>query len=1472
MYRQHELQQQEKLQLQQQQQQKLRKLQSQPARSRNQRSDQHSHPKQRYVQPNWHHPPSNGRGRGGQNRVIISPILTDPDRYDFYSEGSVNVGGERRYNKPNKNDNNNNNNTSSDKVPAKAITVLEPQQVSEVGTTGACSKASLTQKGGVQIPETDYDNVAAMVPRLSRVLQEDGVTGAQGIPGEVSYEAGVHGRQELMGEEEPEMEGEFVCERAIDRREETICIGPSPLIIAAVSAVSLAGCARESLRERRAEEGGALGCDSGMPDGRGGEGEQCARSVDEQRVSTDHCGVRASQGSAQCPHQGKICIGHAGENTRDDDGGSGRDTGKESGTATCQKRLNNSGGRVAGEKPISEDNARASDEANLSADQVPAGDRDGVIDTHSGTVESSASQAKRENLLDSAITESDPNLSGSTDGQDCSSLNGVCDTQKINAALETGVTTAANNGCPSDSKETDSATYLNGEDGSSPCHNGDSDGGRAQVMGNQTSSARVGSAGGGFRPKKLLHKDRNVESPSSRVDAAVHFKKESSESAGSDGGSISILSERKQLCSGGSEETHPSAATGVFRQVAETASTQEKSGVLNDLNKKPSVTQNSHQALGQPTQLNSRRLTAHSNIPVLAADDFEQKDMKARDYYEDDYSSLSSSYSTIKSSQNDLSTDDGRNSSQTSHNVPGEATPTAATANNHHSYSAAASTISNPLSGTTPATVTQLGDTARSVKLGPKTEDIYALPVPRRMRSPAKANLVRQKDVQEEEDEEDVKATGPPPVPERLVEGVESSTIEKSITSSLATPHSSSSSKASRVTHDVFESQPNVQLVNTVQVTCQMKKSHTTCGSLNRAASSRDAFAEPYCHRGLYYGSFATGPCYDYFSLGRKPKRLPRVKTLTDSQGMAMSLDKLLKLRRQSPSPASSSSRTQLSQEPSVEDIIRSCSEYDMSVPQEPVYRDRTSSDADATRSPLDRTPNPRGPLLSFTEASQIKIPDGWDGYGGASNRRPANAKALIRAARNNKKLRASAKEARSKPAAGIYKSDSVRSAPPAPEDMRSAEDSIQAYTEIDPARSHQVKGGSEGSETKTDLIETYASDQKFGLPPSSSSSSTDTHSTSRPHSRAEKKAEAEVVTLKPTEQPEDYIRLREGAGKGYRREASFTSSSSRSSATSTVTVVAPDQLSFCSEPHSTTPCAATSSCAHTDSQPDTDPAAVRPTQGLIPSSSSNEGATPRTDPPTVSVTTISAGTATAAGQIVTVGKLRPADPNSGGGSEAKNGRNLSSSSEPAIIASSSGRSEVPSQRQKSSSDEKSSSGRPTSSSLAHGQKSLSTDSQTSHTSASSASAASKKRKMETESSKHTNKQKETKGSDKKSYSLKWLKPSDKSTKNKASVKASHEEPQIHLSITSEPDSRGSSLTTSGSLTSDPRSPLTSLGSLEDARNPVFSPLSPGAETSSLTVDTSTSSRDSGRISPFFAVPKSPNHTSSEYTPSDSIY
>lgn len=98
---------------------------------------------------------------------------------------------------------------------------------------------------------------------------------------------------------------------------------------------------------------------------------------------------------------------------------------------------------------------------------------------------------------------------------------------------------------------------------------------------------------------------------------------------------------------------------------------------------------------------------------------------------------------------------------------------------------------------------------------------------------------------------------------------------------------------------------------------------------------------------------------YDYFSLGRRPKR-PRIKTLTDSQGMAVSLDMLLRSRRHS--ILDMSNPTSNDETLSVDDILKSCLEFDDNCA---FYRSRTNSDV---------VRNSSSQPLSFTEVNNIKL------------------------------------------------------------------------------------------------------------------------------------------------------------------------------------------------------------------------------------------------------------------------------------------------------------------------------------------------------------------------------------------------------------------------------------------------------------------------------------------------------------------
>ncbi|KAK6975590.1 serine-rich adhesin for platelets [Biomphalaria glabrata] len=113
---------------------------------------------------------------------------------------------------------------------------------------------------------------------------------------------------------------------------------------------------------------------------------------------------------------------------------------------------------------------------------------------------------------------------------------------------------------------------------------------------------------------------------------------------------------------------------------------------------------------------------------------------------------------------------------------------------------------------------------------------------------------------------------------------------------------------------------------NRVEVTCQMKKS-TTTGMISTLDNSQTSYRDTFRN--------------DYFSLGRRPKR-PRIPTLVDSKGMAVSLDVLLKIRRQNSLEENRASSSSLDTA-SVDDILKSCSEFDPTAP--PGYRSRTSSE-----------------------------------------------------------------------------------------------------------------------------------------------------------------------------------------------------------------------------------------------------------------------------------------------------------------------------------------------------------------------------------------------------------------------------------------------------------------------------------------------------------------------------------------------
>ncbi|GFS12064.1 hypothetical protein ElyMa_001362400 [Elysia marginata] len=1399
-------------------------------------------PKQSYFYPHKQFSGSNGKGRGRQHRVVISPVLSDADEYDFYPDAVVNVGSACGGLLSNNSDNNNNNNNNTGyTVVANATTFAKSHQASGDSAAACRVKQNFTQKGGVQTPKAaDYDNILTAVPRLSRVLEEEGVfLGGKEILDEPRREKAVHGNNTFKTMVEQEIEKKEARayqrgkERAIDRREETICIGPPQHTSSlGLSAAGLSGAARET---RSTGGKGMVGSNDNTEVGGGGDGwvgdEQRPRMGGELCVSTNRCTARGNPDSSTPTfRQGKICISYAGGSTSGDDGGGGccsSNADEESTAATCHQ-LNNAGGqRGEEERLITHYNVvtgsfRDFGRQTSDKDDVTTPENDRADDT---VVLNAASECG--NLHTSAILENNPST------PDLFSSNAVSQPCRTNAEIHKETPTYK----VSINKQADSRLKY------SSSGSGEIITEEVPDMGNQSSSARVSSTSTDSRPRKISLKDKIAQSPSSTVDAAVHFKKDTVSSADSDGGSISIVSETKEPKNyalnslNGINLKEEEKQTNVAAAVPKTTT-----DVWNNLNKEPSHLKDIQEDPDQSSK--STAVGAHANINISPkVVDTDERDLK-------DSVNAASCSSLTKTSINHVDlVDGGGYASSVSPVLPENSTTT--TDLTTESFTKPTETeLSNESETTSPVestiAVTQLGATVRSVKLGPKTEDIYALPVPRTMRPPVRAGLVRQHDV---EHEEEPLASEPPPIPERS-DGVKEP-------QDIIDSKSRQGTQSNITTSEAIE-EPEVQLRhhNTVQVTCQMKKSHTTCGSLNRAASSRDS-EDYHSYRGYYYNSVTTGQSYDYFSLGRKPKRQPRVKTLTDSQGMAMSLDKLLKWRRQN-TDTPSSSTAQLSQEPSVEDILRSCSEYDMSFPSEPVYRDRTSSDADATRLLLDRPTYPRGPLLSFTEASQIKIPDDWAGFGSSSNENRRNS-AKSRMFKNSKKFRASSREVRSKPANGatIQKSDSVRSAPPASDERQmrpSHTEYIATYTKTSTAQTIEQTKRKVSKNEDAEKNRSSASEQEEKLTPSSLSS----HSNSSTNVPIVTKANAEPSRSDGKDHSTDSIRLRETSGKEHVREASFTSSwSSHSSSTSTATVVASDQLCSTLTPHSTS--YAASSSVQDSPQLDTASADSCP----IANSVNNERNTSRDK--TSPVTTNTAATV----QTVNFSKLGPAvlsvKPHSGEESGARNGRNSSLPLDTIIATSSSGKPDVPYKLHEISGDEKSISKQK--SSLTQGKKSQSTDSASS---VNSSASGSKKRKMETGDTSKPTKQKEAKAPDKKSYSLKWLKPSsEKSSKNKSGsknppLKATHEEPHIHLSITSEPDSRSSSLTTSGSFTSDPRSPLTSGGSLDDHRSPVFSPL---PEMSSLTVDTSAPTgffnKDGAGISPCFPAPRSPNHTSS---------
>ncbi|RUS69988.1 hypothetical protein EGW08_022249, partial [Elysia chlorotica] len=785
-----------------QQQQKARRLQHPHGRA-----SQHPNlpPRSRQF------PALSGRGRGG-HRALISPLLSDTDSYDFFPEGSVSVGvAQFPHGSDNNNNNNNNNtNTKSDKACVHALPLTKANQA--VGTGSAAvgfSKQTAALKGGVRIHQADYDNVVGAKPALGRVLDEGGGTGGEDI---IVHTFTYQDRGVMV--EQGEGAGDWgEGEPAIDRREETICIGPRPHTTARLTAAARGGTARDGAGAERwasCERGGD------RRSGEGGAGEHCSRTVAPLSVSTgSQCTARDSRHSSAV---GKACTARGG-------GGGGGGWREAGGVASVSHELNNR--RETQAKTALTRSDRAVGDDGSGAHSTGGADDDVTLQNGAAVVGTTSLNATSESGLShiSAIQEDNTCVT------DYSASNltrrGTNNDQSTENSTESSVCVASQDKSDNNHHIDGGATNIhsNSNRNSVDCTSG------ASEMGNQTSNAKVSIASADSGPRKIF-RDKKVQGPASRVDTTVHFRKDNSDTTDSDGGSISIVSETKL--------TSPVVVNGVDTPL--TAPVVRD--VLNDLNKAPLKSTDSPD-YEEATSANNRN--DFNNIPPSV-------ELVATEVCDVREKTLSGSSSTLTPLPND---------SQMSPVENGQDSPTLVTTTNG----------SAPTT-TTAAAVTQLGETARSVKLGPKTEDIYALPVPREMRPQPKCVLVRQRDVREEDESQ---AAAPPPLPDRLSEDA-----------ALTSPEEASPG-----------SQPHARQLNTVQVTCQMKKSHTTCGSLNRAASARDGSGDCPSFRGYYYNSAcAPEPGYDYFSLGRKPKRVTRVKTLTDSHGMAMSLDKLLKLRQ----------------------------------------------------------------------------------------------------------------------------------------------------------------------------------------------------------------------------------------------------------------------------------------------------------------------------------------------------------------------------------------------------------------------------------------------------------------------------------------------------------------------------------------------------------------------------------------------
>ncbi|GFN74686.1 hypothetical protein PoB_000119200 [Plakobranchus ocellatus] len=1514
MYRQHELQQQEKLQQQQQQQHLLQQRQQQSRKFQPQQQfrQKYRFPHQggqispliqrQFFQTHRQFPRPRGLGRLGQHRVVISPVLTDTDSYDFYPAGSVNVRGEPSGFPLNNNDSNNNNNNI--KAAADATTSTQLLQACGISAPAGASRQNLTHKGGVQTPEADYDNVVTAVPRLSRVLEEESVLGGGEFEAENTSEdvARVDG---IMKDETSRREGKGVDvgKVGVGRGEKNTCSD-----IASPHAAVPSGDEPDSALLEKSHTGGEReeASRNGLgSDGEGGDGgEQCPRTGDENNVSTD-CRCTRSEGisSAQDSREGRVIGDNAnGSSGGGGDGGDGgrNNTGEEC-SSVCHP-LNNASEQLE-EKTLIVVSGSGSNGTNF---QVDKNDKINISRENAAadsvlTVENSCGNSS----ITTSVNVSNGSESTGEDGENNLISSGNIlnlnhpDRIRINSSLD-------------ETKINESNGFL-AEEEDKTCESESRDSEKEETsvleMGNQNSASRIGSSSSNSQPQNFNAQSRkDKKGPSSRVDA-VHFKKDSSESADSDGGSISIVSEpRKPEDSNCTTEVGGSDTTDVEKQVVLVAAGEEQTS----------------DSKAEPTLVSK---TAHSSCSTKEVDETE-KFLAPKCHLKEGERMSNGSFSSCSSSSGQYqlcsgpidqskclpeilkSTESvGKVSSSERLSLMSESVEvnlpsvpavsktatmivsTPSTASPHNAavttatitaatMAATAATNTAPaVPATTAATVTQLGQVARAIKLGPKTEEIYAVPLPRSMRATSNAQIFPE---QEKEQDEDGATSEPPPLPKRLFEGAELTIPASDIESKEIKGESHNVS----VSQDTDETLRQMRLQNTVQVTCQMKKSHTACGGLSHVTSSRDSTSDYTGFRGYYYNSSGDGPSYDYFSLGRKPKRQPRIKTLTDSKGMALSLDKLLKLRRQSASTTSTNGSTHLSGEPSVEDIMRTCSEYDMNFSSCNAYRDRTCSDAAATQSPLDLPARTRGPLLSFTQASRITIPDDWEGFGSNTigGRRHGNVKALVRGA---KKHRASARDGKSKNGSGVtvQKSDSVRSAPPASDDRRleqkphlqaSANDYLPTYTEISRLPTYteagvklaEARSGGLTKKSKLSVSEHHSNPSSASLSSLGSQSSrksesdktknklcSETHSISSQNSSSKHTADAEPSSLKRDKLSTGSNTLPRASGREHAREASFaSSSSSHSSSASTVTIVAADQISQVTESHFI-------SLASPASQSDnTQPASASKLvdSGQIHSSCDNIGSDKDK-------------TAVAPAATVNVVKYGPISSSSiaikpASGSRPKNGMDLSP---PRNISASNSQHTAELNKSKDSNRTQS-----TSSSSSkykfplQGKSSVSTDSGSSMDGTTGGSySGSLKRKQDKVESK--------KSSDKKTYTLKWLKPTDKGSKNKTQKDTSFrkamsaDQGQTRVSATSDQDSRSSSLTTSGSFTSDPRSPLTSGGSLDDHRSPVFSPLSPAgsAEMSCLTVDTSSSfshSKERGRISPLFAAPRSPNHSSSE--------